>query len=78
MSALDQKLDLILRGQHILMRASFSPNDPQNQAKHFVGLQTDITAWFGDYPTIVGLDVQKAEPTTLGSTEIVEGVDPIR
>jgi hypothetical protein len=62
MSALDQKLDLILRGQHILMRASFSPNDPQNQAKHFVGLQTDITGWFNDYPAIVGAEVPAENP----------------
>lgn len=63
MSALDQKLDLILRGQHIIMRASFSPSDPAAQAKHFVHLQNDISGWFNDYPTIVAGTVEQPSDT---------------
>lgn len=64
MSPLEAKLDLILRGQHILMRANFSPNDPQAQAKHFVRLQNDITGWFNDYPQIVAgnIDTSAEKP----------------
>jgi hypothetical protein len=40
---------LILRGLHLLIRTSFSPNDREAQAKHFIGLQTDIGPWFKDY-----------------------------
>jgi hypothetical protein len=40
---------LILRGLHVLMRASFSPNEPVAQAKHFNALQQDIGPWFRDY-----------------------------
>lgn len=40
---------LILRGLHIIMRASFSPNDPAMQAAHFMKLQQDIGPWMGDY-----------------------------
>lgn len=40
---------LILRGLHIMMRASFSPNNPDAQAKHFMGLQADIGPWMKDY-----------------------------
>jgi hypothetical protein len=43
------KQDLILRGLHILIRTSFSPNDQQAQMKHFVGLQKDIGPWLSDY-----------------------------
>jgi len=62
-SPLEQKLDLILRGQHILMRASFSPNSPEAQAKHFVLLQNDITGWFNDYPAIVAGTVEQPSDT---------------
>lgn len=40
---------LILRGLNILMRTTFSPNDPVAQAKHFAQLQADIGPWFKDY-----------------------------
>lgn len=40
---------LILRGLHLVIRASFSPNDPTAQAAHFVRLQADIGPWFKDY-----------------------------
>jgi hypothetical protein len=33
------------------MRASFSPNEPAAQAKHFLALQSDIAPWFQDYAT---------------------------
>ena len=42
---------LLLRGLHLMIRASFSPNDPVNQAKHFKGIQDDIGPWFADYAT---------------------------
>jgi len=42
---------LILRGLHLLIRSSFSPNSPEAQAKHFLGLQADIGPWFVDYAT---------------------------
>lgn len=40
---------LILRGLNLLIRASFSPNEPAKQAKHFLGLQNDIGPWLTDY-----------------------------
>jgi len=40
---------LILRGLDLVIRASFSPNDPTAQAKHFIGLQNDIGPWLKDY-----------------------------
>ena len=40
---------LILRGLNLVVRASFSPNDPAGQAKHFAGLTQDIGPWFKDY-----------------------------
>lgn len=40
---------LILRGLNLLIRASFSPNSPEAQAKHFLGIQADIGPWFKDY-----------------------------
>jgi hypothetical protein len=40
---------LILRGLNIMIRASFSPNEPTAQAKHFLGLQNDIGPWLKDY-----------------------------
>lgn len=42
---------LILRGLHLLIRTSFSPQDSVLQAKHFMGLQQDIGPWFSDYAT---------------------------
>lgn len=40
---------LILRGLNLVIRASFSPNDPAAQAKHFLSIQQDIGPWFTDY-----------------------------
>lgn len=40
---------LILRGLNLMIRASFSPNEPEAQAKHFIGLQNDIGPWLKDY-----------------------------
>lgn len=40
---------LILRGLSILMRATFSPNNPEAQMKHSVRLLNDIGPWFADY-----------------------------
>lgn len=40
---------LILRGLHLVIRASFSPNEPAAEAKHLIGLQRDIAPWLMDY-----------------------------
>lgn len=40
---------LILRGLSLVIRASFSPNDLERQAKHFMALQADIGPWLTDY-----------------------------
>lgn len=40
---------LILRGLNLVIRASFSPNDPAAQAKHFLAIQQDIGPWLKDY-----------------------------
>jgi hypothetical protein len=40
---------LILRGLNLVIRASFSPNDPVAQAKHFQGVTNDIGPWLKDY-----------------------------
>jgi hypothetical protein len=40
---------LILRGLSLVIRASFSPNDPAAQAKHFMQIQSDIGPWLKDY-----------------------------
>ncbi len=42
---------LILRGLSLVIRASFSPNEPAAQAKHFMGIQADIGPWLKDYAT---------------------------
>lgn len=44
-----QAEQLILRGLHLIVRTTFAPNDPDAQAKHFVGVQADIGPWFRDY-----------------------------
>lgn len=40
---------LILRGLHLLIRATYSPNDQAAAAKHFVGIQNDVGPWLTDY-----------------------------
>lgn len=40
---------LILRGLHLLVRATFSPNEPAAQAQHLTRLADDIGPWFRDY-----------------------------
>lgn len=40
---------LILRGLHLIMRSTFTPNDPERSATHFMRLQQDIGPWFADY-----------------------------
>lgn len=49
---------LILRGLSLIIRASFSPNEPVAQAKHFASLQNDIAPWLTDYADEI------AKPTT--------------
>jgi hypothetical protein len=44
-----QAEQLILRGLHLIIRASFAPNEPEAQARHFLGLQGDIGPWLRDY-----------------------------
>lgn len=53
---------LILRGLHLLIRATFSPNEPAAQAKHFMTMQADIGPWLKDYVTVVeGVEEPGAE-----------------
>ena len=40
---------LILRGLNLVIRASFSPNDPVAQAKHFAAVTGEIGPWLKDY-----------------------------
>jgi len=40
---------LILRGLHLMILASFSPNEPAAQAKHFMALQNAVGPWLKDY-----------------------------
>lgn len=47
---------LILRGLHLLIRTTFSPNSPEAQARHFVHLQADIGPWLADYVTVMAGD----------------------
>lgn len=49
---------LILRGLHLSLRATFSPNDPQKQAAHFVKLQQDIGPWLTDYAAEMSKEVE--------------------
>lgn len=44
---------LILRGLHIMMRATFSPSSPEAQQRHFVAMQQDIGPWFKDYVVVM-------------------------
>lgn len=44
-----QAEQLTLRGLSLLIRTTFSPNEPERQAKHFLQLQTDIGPWLTDY-----------------------------
>lgn len=48
---------LILRGLHLLIRTSFSPNDPVRQAQHFAALQKDIGPWMTDYVEEMSEDI---------------------
>ena len=40
---------LILRGLNLVIRSSFSPNEPVAQAQHFKSLTQDIAPWLKDY-----------------------------
>jgi hypothetical protein len=44
-----QAEQLILRGLSLVIRTTFSPNDPERQARHFMALQADIGPWLKDY-----------------------------
>jgi hypothetical protein len=63
--------ELILRGLHLLMRASFAPNDQARQAKHFLGIQADLGPWFADYADVMKehLDAALAVAKERGSSE---------
>lgn len=58
---------LVLRGMHLVMRATFSPNEPTAQAKHFAQLTTDLGPWFTDYATAIADD--GAEPEKYPATK---------
>lgn len=59
---IEEKLDLTLRGLHLLIRASFAPNDKQAQMKHFVSLQSDIGPWLKDYADNFGAGSEPGQP----------------
>lgn len=44
-----QAEQLILRGLNLVIRSSFSPNDPEKSARHFISIQQDIGPWLADY-----------------------------
>lgn len=44
-----QAEQLILRGLNLVIRASFSPNEPVAQGQHFARLTQDIAPWLTDY-----------------------------
>jgi hypothetical protein len=46
--------ELILRGLHLMIRTTFSPNEPTAQAKHFTALQADIGPWLSSYADLMG------------------------
>jgi hypothetical protein len=50
---------LILRGLSLIIRTSFSPNDPTAQAKHFMSLQNDIGPWLTDYAVEIAKPADK-------------------
>jgi hypothetical protein len=68
---------LILRGLHLVMRASFSPNDPVAQAKHFMGMQTDLGPWFSDYVKVMS-EADAPSPARLGRSTTRELLDELR
>ena len=57
---------LILRGLHVIMSASFSPNDPEKSATHFVRMQKDIGTWFADYAEEIAKPAVDFTITALG------------
>lgn len=49
---IEEKQDLILRGLHLLIRVSFSPNEERARLNHLVALQKDIAPWLSDYADV--------------------------
>lgn len=62
-----QAEQLILRGLHLLMRTTFTPNDETRAAKQLIGIQQDVGPWFSDYV------VEIAKPA---SDEVDDARDP--
>ena len=67
---------LILRGLNLIIRASFSPNEPAAQAKHFMSMQADIGPWLSDYAAEIEkpavdftLDFTKPDPDAPGGIQ---------
>lgn len=59
MDYLEKKLDLILRGQHILIRMNAAPTEPKAQLEHYSRLQKDIGPWLTDYVTVQEADLER-------------------
>ncbi len=60
---------MILRGLSLVIRASFSPNEPAAQAKHFMSIQSDIGPWLKDYATEIekpAVDFWFSKPGEIG------------
>ena len=58
---IEEKQDLILRGLHLLIRVSFSPNEERARMNHLIGLQKDIGPWLSDYADIFGAEAPPPE-----------------
>lgn len=52
-SRIEQKLDIALRGMHMLIRMGSAPADKQRQLEHYMKLQNDIGPWLSDYVTVM-------------------------
>lgn len=67
MSTIEQKLDLALRGLHVLIRMGSAPAERARQLEHYQKLQKDIGPWLVDYVTVMQGEpiatVMQSEPT---------------
>jgi hypothetical protein len=55
-SNIERKLDLTLRGLHVLIRMGSAPADKARQLEHYMKLQNDIGPWLTDYVTVMSSD----------------------
>ena len=57
---------LILRGLNLVIRASFSPSQPEAQQRHFIAVQNDIGPWLTDYAEEIAKPAVDFTITALG------------